>query len=190
MYTSTFIRRHIFLLPRGTIFSTRELLNYGRRSAVDQCLYRLVKIGRITRLAWGLFMNECPDFASPSALKVATEKARAFGKQILSDAADAAKLLGLTAFGNKKITYAINGHSSSFKYREIRIHFKGICARKMSLGDGPIGLAIKALWQIGKENCDQYAMAAVTEKFNRPELLQFRQSCHLMPTWMTNIFKR
>ncbi len=190
MYTSTFIRRHILRLPEGAIFSTREMLNYGRRSAIDQCLHRLVKTGRIIRLAWGLFIKDDIGRIMPSPLTVAKEKARAFGKQICTDAADAAKHLNLAASGNQRITYAIQGHSSSFKYRNITIHFRGICARKMALGDGPVGLAIKALWHLGKEVCDQHALAKATGNFKRPERQQFNQSCHLMPTWMTNIFQR
>lgn len=189
MCTSTFIRRHVLSLPQGAIFSTREMLNYGRRSAVDQCLYRMVKTGRIIRLAWGLFMKDDIGATTASSFTVATEKARAFGKQIMIDAIDAAKLLGLSPVRNKSITYAVEGHSSSFKYGKITIHLKGICARKMSLGDGSIGLAIKALWQLGMGACDLNALASATANFRRPERLQFRQSCHLMPAWMTNLFK-
>jgi hypothetical protein len=189
MCTSSFIKRHILELPKGMIFSTRDLLNYGRRSAVDQCLYRLVKTGRIIRLAWGLFMTENSDNAPPSSLQVAREKAKAFGKQILTDAIDTAKVLGLTAFGsNQSIAYAIQGHSSSFKYGQISIHFKGTCARKISLGDSAVGLAIRALWQMGRRDCNKLTIARATNQFSRVERQQFRQSCHLMPAWMTNIF--
>ncbi len=189
MYTSTFIRRHILRLPKGAIFSTREMLNYGRRSAVDQCLYRLVKIGRIIRLAWGLFIKDDSE-TMPSALQVATEKAKAFGKQILTDALDAAKRLRLTALGNQRITYAVQGHSSSFKYGATKIYFKGICARKMLLKDDQVGTAIKALWAVGKKHCNQHAIAKATAQFKQSERRQFGQSCHLMPLWMTNIFAK
>jgi Family of unknown function (DUF6088) len=190
MCTSTFIKRHILELPKGMIFSTREMLNYGRRSAVDQCLYRLVKTGRIIRLARGLFMTEYSDNMPPSALQVAKEKAKAFGKQILTDAVGAAQSIGLNVVGNTSITYAINGHSSSFKYEGISIHFRGICARKMSLRDDTVGLAIKALWQLGRQYCNQAVVARATNEFKRSERHQFRQSCHIMPEWMTNIFMR
>jgi Family of unknown function (DUF6088) len=190
MCTSAFIKRHIFSLPKGIIFSTRQMLNYGRRSAVDQCLYRLVKTGRIIRLAWGLFMVDDPNVTMPSSRQVATEKARAFSKQILTDAVDAAQHLGLIKLGNSKTTYAIQGHSSQFKYGETTIHFKGICQRKIALGDQPVGLAIKALWQYGKTHCHQIDMIGTTAQLNRPQHLEFRQSCQLMPVWMTNIFKK
>jgi Family of unknown function (DUF6088) len=190
MCTTTFIKKHILELPKGTIFSTREMLNYGRRSAVDQCLYRLVKVGRIVRLAWGVFMNEEPDIVWPSSIRVAMEKAKAFGKQVLIDAVDAGKVLGLKDFGNKKITYAVQGHSSSFKYRGISIHLRGVCERKMALGDNSIGLAIRALWQIGRRECDLISIMKVTNKFNRSERLRFRQSCRNMPAWLTNMFRK
>lgn len=189
MYTSTFIRRHILRLPEGAIFSTREVLNYGRRSAVDQCLHRLVKTSRIIRLAWGLFMKNDVGASRPSPLTVATEKARAFGRQIVIEPADAAKFLNLTGIGNQKVTYATQGHSSSFRYGSIIIFLKGICPRKMAIGDGPVGLAIKALWRLGKNMCDQQTVARATIKFNRQDRCQFKQSYHLMPAWMTEILQ-
>lgn len=187
MYTSTFIRRHILSLPQGKIFSTREMLNYGKRSAVDQCLYRLVKAGRIIRLAWGLFMKDDIGIAMPSPLRVATEKARAFGKQILIDAVDSAKLLCLTTMGNENITFAVQGHSSSFKFDSTRIYLRGLCPRKLLLGDDLVGSAIRALWQIGKNTCDQYSIQRATSQFRQAERRQFSHSWHLMPTWMTDI---
>jgi len=189
MCTSAFIKRHISSLPEGSIFSTRDMLNYGRRSAVDQCLYRLVKIGRIIRLAWGLFIKN--DFRKmPSVLQVAREKAKAFGRRIMIEGADAAKLLGFKAFGNERTTYAILGHSSSFRYGNIAVYFKGVCPRKMSLGDDAVGIAVKAMWRLGKEYCQQNSLMPITGRFARHDRLQFKQSFHLMPAWMADIFMR
>jgi Family of unknown function (DUF6088) len=190
MCTSTFIRKHILNLPKGMIFSTREMLNYGKRSAVDQCLYRLVKSGRIIRLAWGLFMKDDSDIVKPSTFTVAKEKARAFGKTILSRTLNPARFYGKADFNNENISYPIQGHSSSFKYGETTINFQGICMRKISLGDASVGLAISELWRLGNKHCNQHILATATVEFNRSERLQFHQSCHLMPSWMTNLFKR
>jgi Family of unknown function (DUF6088) len=187
MFTSAFIKRHIFKLPAAVTFSTRDMLNYGPRAAVDQCLYRLVKSGRIIRLAWGLFMKEEYDGPPPTTLEVAKAKAKAFGRKIISDAADAAKRLGLTSFGNERTTYAINSGSSSFKYKQQVIEFKGISARKLLLGDELVGQSIRALWSLGKINCDQILVSLAMAQFSRSERKQFRQSFHLMPSWMTDL---
>jgi Family of unknown function (DUF6088) len=187
MSTSAFIKRHIFkLLPR-VIFSTRDMLNYGPRAAVDQCLYRLVKSGRIIRLAWGLFMKEEYDGPLPTILEVAKAKAGAFGRKIISDAADAAKRLELTNVANGRTTYAINSGSSSFRYNHQVIHFKGISARKLFLGDELVGQSIRALWSVGKADCDEEMVSMAMARFSRPERKQFRQSLHLMPSWMTDL---
>jgi hypothetical protein len=53
MSTTLRIRQFIANLPQALIFSTRDLLNFGTRAAVDQCLCRLVRKGNIRRLAWG-----------------------------------------------------------------------------------------------------------------------------------------
>jgi hypothetical protein len=189
MRTSANIRKFIVNLPKGVIFSTRQLLSFGTRAAVDQCLCRLVKNGEIRRLAWGLFMRDDLNLAMPSALAVATEKAKAFGKQIVMDGVEAARQLGLVAFGNQQITYATNGRSSSFKYKQARINFKGISARKISLGDSASGLAVRALWQLGKDNCRLREVKLALGSLNLPGRQQFRQSQQLMPAWMTNLLK-
>jgi hypothetical protein len=188
MWTTSHIRKFIFNLPKGVIFSTRELLNFGKRAAVDQCLSRLVKKGDIRRLAWGLFMREDFDVATPSTIVIATEKARAFGRQIRVDGLEAARRLGLLSFCEPhEITYATDGRSSSFKINNIRISFKGVGARKMALGNTPVGLAIRALWELGKEACQPKLIERATIKFNRAERRQLRQSRHLMPFWMANL---
>ncbi len=187
MWTSTHIRKFIFSLPKGVIFSTRELLNFGTRAAVDQCLCRLVKGGDIRRLAWGLFMRNDFQVPMPSTLVIATEKARAFGRQLITDGSEAARLLGLISLGNRKIIYATNGRSSSFKINNIRVYLKGISARKMALGDTPVGLAIRALWQLGKEACQPEAIEKATSNFNRSLSQQFNQSRHLMPVWIADM---
>lgn len=51
------IRRFLLTIAGGTIFSTRELLTLGSRSAIDSALSRLVAAGAIVRLASGLYMK-------------------------------------------------------------------------------------------------------------------------------------
>ncbi len=110
MYTSSQIRRHIFRLHDNAIFSTREFLNFGKRAAVDKCLSRLVKRGEIIRLARGLF-KRFDGNTLPLTRIVADCKAKAFGKQIVTHALDAATII-----------YSINGHSSKFRYGQKIIH--------------------------------------------------------------------
>ncbi len=45
------IREKISNIDIDVLFSTREFLSYGKRAAVDEALYRMVKNGDITRVA-------------------------------------------------------------------------------------------------------------------------------------------
>ncbi len=190
MYTSVLIKRHIFGLEKSAIFSTRALLNYGTRAAVDQCLYRLVKSGKIVRLAWGLFMREGSDNPKPSLLAIATEKAKAFSRRILAYGVGSEHLIGLTRFSNERTVYVTDGCASSFCCGQTRIYFKRICPRKMSLQQSSVGRVIGALWQLGKASCTKSLLSKVASQFTQQKRKEFHHSAHLMPAWMTNQVRR
>lgn len=187
MWTTSHIRKFVFNLPKGVIFSTRELLNFGTRAAVDQCLCRLVRKGDIRPLAWGLFMRNDLGVAMPNVRDIAFAKAKAFGRQLIIDASEVARVLGLTKSGKQKISCATNARSSSFRTHNARIYFNGVSARKMALGDTSVGQAIRALWQLGKATCQHKDIERATLRFNRHERRCFKQSRHLMPFWLTNM---
>jgi hypothetical protein len=187
MHTSVLIKRHIFKLAKSAIFSTREMLNYGTRAAVDQCLYRLVKSKRIIRLAWGLFMRADSNNPKPSLLEIATEKARAFKRTILADRVGTTQLLWLTKLGNQKIIYATDGRASSFSCGQTRIYFKNICPRRISLQGSSVGRVIGTLWQLGKAGCTESLLSKATSHFTQREHKEFHHSAHLMPAWMTKL---
>lgn len=74
------IRKHIGLLNPGELFTTRDLLSYGSRNAVDRCTYLMVKAGIFTRLAYGVFVVTAGRRSIYSVDEVAECKARAFGR--------------------------------------------------------------------------------------------------------------
>lgn len=74
------VRRHVHRIPKDVIFTTRELLNYAKRNTVDKTLSEFVKVGYLIRLARGVFIKQGSKI--PSIYKIASAKARAFGKEI------------------------------------------------------------------------------------------------------------
>ena len=189
MFTANFIRRHIFRLPRGRIFTTRELLSYGQRATVDKVLGRLVKKEIIVRLARGVFVRLDPGEPFPCAFEVARAKAHAFGKRIARHCADIAKELGLVADGPAEPTFAVSGRSSSFRYGHQVIHLKGTCLRKMRIKESNAGLVIRALWHRGRAACSYEAVRKATEiAWRRQDREELRQSKAWMPAWMGRYF--
>jgi hypothetical protein len=57
----------------------------------------------------------------------------------------------------------------------------------MALGDGSVGLAVRALWKLGKTACGMKEIEKATSTFDHLEHQKFKQSRHLMPFWMTNL---
>lgn len=134
MHKSMQIRRHIFLLAEGELFTSRDLSIYGKRGTIDQNLNRLVKLGVIVRVTRGIFMRETASGWRPSLKEVAIAKARSFGKEIYDCGLDWPKPGIQAEFSNESngsVTFLSSGCSSSFVYNNQRIYFKGVCPSKL-----------------------------------------------------------
>ena len=211
------IMRHISNMKYDEIFTTRDCLQYGKRSNVDNALFRAVKSGFIVRLARGVFMRRSTKFVFPSALEIATAKARAFGKQILAHGAGLAHKLKVGAAAGTEMctkagteggteanaeasteanakpcaepTYYVSGSSSSFRYRNQRIHFKRACPKLMHLPDDRLGLTLRALCHLGKQWVQTHG---VNDAFGwwctRIEKETVHRSKAWMPAWLADHF--
>lgn len=82
------IRKHLSLLKPGEIFTTRDLLSYGRRSAVDKTLFLMVQAGYLTRLAFGVFVITHTSKSFYTVAEIVQRKALAFGKTIYTHASN------------------------------------------------------------------------------------------------------
>jgi hypothetical protein len=192
MWTSSFIRRHIFSLPEGTVFTTRDFLTYGRRGAVDLALYRLVKSGLIRRLARGVFVRDPFEKMKFSHFEIAKVKAESFGRRITIDPPIQAQWPKLDsrqmATTQTEVTFFIDGRTSSFHIGDQVIHLKQISPRKLTMSGNKAGLHMRALWQMGEEALSDIAIQEATMTFTRTDNLDMRRSARWMPAWLCNRF--
>ncbi len=188
MYTAVLIRRHINRLKDDKPFSIRDFLNYGSRNAIDQIFHRLVKSGQIIRIARGIFIQNTSPM--PSVLDVALAKATAFGKSIVTYGSQAVQQLKLSPnIGPQyEAVYACSGSSSSFRFGNIRIRFIASSPRKMVLGNELSGLAIRALWYLGRPNCSSHLVCDALVQFNRNDRQDLREKIKIMPAWLASYF--
>ena len=183
---SAYIQRHILRLPATTIFTTRELLQYGSRGAVDQTLYRLVQAKIIIRLAWGVFVRD--DSFNPSLETILRAKAAAWGKIVFEHAQKLLAPLGLADLSEKqKSTFAINAHSSSFNTKQGRVYVHGIGTRRVSLCQSEAGKIAYALWHLREYNCTKRHVTIATSSFGRTERQDFRLKSAFMPAWLHHL---
>lgn len=167
----------------GSWFSTQQVLNLGTREAIDQCLYRLVKCGYLTRIAWGLFTLRTNE-QNFEPLAVATFKAQIFKKKVAIHGLEFAERLGLAAQAQHQRQFSVHGVSSSFQSIKREILLKSYSPRKIALGDSPIGEIISALWFLGEKNCDNSTVARALSSLNSEGVWEIAQSAHRMPGWL------
>jgi hypothetical protein len=181
-----YIRRHILRLKPTKLFTTRELLKYGKRAAVDQTLYRMVKEGFLKRVARGVFVRKLTKL--PSIKQIARAKAEAFGRTIYKHANRILKKMRLLNGAKPpKGVFAVNAHSSSFMTMYGRVILKQIGPRKVRLCANKSGKMLYAFWHLGKDRCTELSVVDKTRRCNRAEKLELEKASALMPAWLNHL---
>jgi hypothetical protein len=192
MDTIHLIKAHINRLSENVIFTTRDFLCYGTRSAVDTALHRLIKKDMIIRVCRGVFIKwTIKAFRGnlPTAHEVAQTKARAFGKEILVHKKDAAVQLGLIESGNDSPTFATFGRTTSFQFGDQRIKLAHVSQKDATHGDTFTGLFTRALRQLGWHDQAPNTIAKLISGINHKERDKAYQAAAMMPSWISDQFK-
>jgi hypothetical protein len=183
MGCTSLIYRHVRGLPKTTMFSTRELLQYGTRGAVDQVLYRMVKTGFIFRLARGIFIRDASK--APSAKQIAQFKAETFGGTVFPHAEKVLNDLEIQSKPKREyFRFVVNRRSSSFQTYKGRVVLQGIGVRKAKLCEHDAGRVLYALWYLGDRICTKDIVASAINGFGRTDREELRRSSALMPAWL------
>lgn len=188
MSATAFLRKYVAELEEGHIFSTRDVLRFGLRGAVDQAIRRLVKRKTIVRIVRGLFMKTDGSTPKPSVREVAEAKAKAFAKQLWTHGMEVAQKLGIQQLPRtdaNTYVFATDGASSSFRYGKKRIVFLHVAPRKLRLRDRTPGLIIRALWSVSRFAVTAQTVALAVAGLDRKDYLQLRDAPALMPQWLS-----
>ena len=183
------VKRHIYRLKEGEIFTTRDLLAYGKRSAIDNLTYRLVKKGQITRLAYGVFCKTWVWNAKATAHEIAEAKMKAWGKRIwLEESPDeSARKHNLSS----DLILSVSGSSSSFKtYLNVKVKLRARGQRRMKLGETPIGVLARNLWNAERSQFTERVAEDVLRRIPRAERTNFFALFRLVPAWITDRYWR
>jgi hypothetical protein len=188
--TTSFIRRYINSLKKNQLFSTRELLSFGPRGAIDQALWLMVKSGFLQRLARGVFVKAGFHPISPPAEEVAQTKARAFGKQITNHGMVLSSQVEPQTDPTNKQVFAVDASTSKFRYGEIIIYLRKTCPRKIALQDTFVGKTTRALWYLGKQATNDDLIAASKKDWNRADKEEAELDAQWLPAWLNKYFLR
>ncbi|MDG0024722.1 DUF6088 family protein [Trinickia sp. Y13] len=138
---------------RGGVFTPSDFLDVAARAAVDQALSRLVKNGKLRRLARGLydFPKVHPKLGqlSPTPDDVAQALARETGSQVQISGARAANALGLTTQVPARSTYLTNGPSRRVVLGKRIVDLRHASPKHLIAPGSAAGTVVQALRHVG-----------------------------------------
>lgn len=194
MNTTQAIQHHIQKIPRGEPFVTSSLIEFGTRAAIDQTLSRLANAGEIVRLTRGVYVrpeeNRLVGKVLPEPFKIAKAIANKTNEQIQVSGAEAARRLGLSTQVPAKPIFLTTGQSRCFKLGKLEVTLKHVSSKKIPISDSAAGLAIVALWYLGKNLTTDESIKKIEEKLSSQEFEIFLSSIKFMPIWLANIVLR
>ena len=188
MSVAKVVKNHILSVNTGKPFTTASLLGLGRRKAVDCALVRLVGEGTVVRVSRGIYMRpkstrfvKSVPASLPTVLKALAERS---GEQVAMSGAEAAQRLKLTTQVPVAPLYYTSGSTRELTINNQRVKLKHVANRKLALAGTPAGMALSALWFLGRELVNNRMLTKVANALS-PEVLEEVKASNV-PGWMTS----
>jgi len=194
MKTAEAIKAQLEHLPIGEPFTTRVFMPLGPRTAVDQALSRLVRTGAIARLARGVFVkpriSAYVGTVTPEPLKIAQAIASANGETVQVHGAEAARRLELSTQVPTRAVFYTSGASRRVQVKGTPVELRHAARRKLALAGRPAGLALSALWYLGKKQTTPSVLEKIRNRLSPEEFEALRAAAAHMPAWMAQAIRR
>lgn len=149
---------------RGSVFTPTDFLDVAMRATVDQALSRLVKNGKLRRLARGLYdfpkVHAQLGALSPAPDDVAQALARETGSQVQIAGARAANALGLSTQVTAKNTYLTDGPSRRVVLGKRVVDLRHASPKHLIAPGSPAGTVVQALRHLGPVRAADVAQVA------------------------------
>ena len=189
MSTAKAVRAAIRKLPRGRPFTGAHFPDLGSRSAVDRTLSRLAAEGAILRVAHGVFVrprtSRFVGTVIPDIHEVVETIARGNRETLQIHGAEAARRFKLTTQVPTAPVFHTSGSTRTIRIGSTKVRMIHTSnRRRLQFAGEPAGLALAALWYLGKDNATPEAVARIEAAIG-PEA--FAKLCSAdMPAWMAD----
>lgn len=188
--------RFLFGLPKGHIFTTRDLLPFARRTTIDSALSRMVRGGILERLVRGVFRFYDAKNKKVTVKQIAAIKRKAFGRKIATvsnyirrDCLSRLDDRGKELLKPSQETLATDGRTSSFVMHTNlwRINLKSVSPRLLALGESNAARAMRDLWLIGSKDITTDDIKEVWQDLSPRDKAKIPALKKLLPQWLTEI---
>lgn len=191
MSAAELIRRKINELPEGEPFTPALFSTIAERSNIDKTLTRLVNAGFISKPARGVFVRPKLSRFGPltvEPLQIAVAKAN--GAPVEVHGAEALRRFGLSTQVPVRPVFYTSGRSRTFEVNGIPVQLQHRSPRKLVKPGTKVGMAISALWYLGKEAVGHEVFAVIRSRLTDIEYEELKASAPYMPVWMSNALLR
>jgi hypothetical protein len=172
---------------RGGVFTPSDFLDVAGRAAVDQALSRLVKGGKLRRLARGLYdfpkVHPKLGLLSPAPDAVAHALARETGSRLQIAGARAANALGLSTQVPAKSTYLTDGPSRRVVLGKRVIDLRHASPKHLIAPGSAAGTVVQALRHLGPVRAPDVAHVAV-RRLSASDKKALATNAVQAPAWM------
>jgi hypothetical protein len=179
--------RRVRARGRGGVFTPSDFLDMAARATVDQALSRLVKGGKLRRLAQGLydFPKVHPKLGplSPAPDEIARALARETGSQVQIAGARAAYALGLSTQVPAKSTYLTDGPSRRVVLGKRVVDLRHASPKHLIAPGSPAGTVVQALRHVGPARAADVAQIA-GRRLSATDKKKLASTATQAPAWM------
>ncbi|MCT7343363.1 DUF6088 family protein [Pseudomonas aeruginosa] len=158
----------------------------GSRAAVDQAFCRLVKSGRLLRIARGIYSTpvRVRETLRPPSAESVVQAIGAQGNQIVvTNGAHAATSLGLAKATQAPEEYLTTGRGKRLDIGGQRVDLKHAPYWMLSLGSTPAGNAVRAMAWLGEAQVDR-ASETLRKKLAKDQWDSLTAVRASLPSWM------
>jgi len=181
------IRKRLRTKGRGWVFTPKEFATIGPRTAVDQALCRLQKVGMIRRLTRGLYeyprVHPRIGILSPSTEAVAKAVVAKTQSHLLFSPSRAANLLGLSTQVPAQNIFLTEGPRRTLKIGNQTIIFKHSAQSKMIGAGTGAGIVIQAVRAFGPNRVNELPVTTISQKLSPKVKAKIKQLLPATPVW-------
>jgi len=181
------IMRRARAVGRGGVFTPTDFLDAAARAAVDQALSRLVKNGKLRRLARGLYdypkVHPKLGALSPAPDDVARALARETGSRAQIAGAHAANALGLSMQVPAKSLYLTDGPSRRIVLGKRVVDMRHASPKHLIAPGSPAGTVVQALRHVGPMRAADVAQIAM-RRLSTSDKRVLASNAIQAPAWM------
>lgn len=184
------IEQRLAKRKKGQLIFLSDFRDIGSQAAIKKALSRLSKIGKIKRIAHGIYSipKIDPLFGeiNPSMEEIAHAVAKKEHVKIKPTGAYALHKLGLTTQVPMRIVYMTNGEPRQIKIGKGSIKFKATTPKKFALQGEISGLIVQALEELGVENINDDIRERIKELLLKEDKKKIMNDIKVAPVRISN----